>query len=129
MARAKASEAEHSEQESLIGTDAENTSLSNGAEPAAEPLEGSQSIDDIFGSLKTLLGTVEKLQKARQEVGDIKPLVVRLLDGELLSGDDLEQLKAGIGGLSRLVRIHDDYQAALSKAQPARNLLDQILKP
>ncbi|HEY9880916.1 MAG TPA: hypothetical protein V6D29_20830 [Leptolyngbyaceae cyanobacterium] len=128
MARAKASEAEHSEQESLIETDAEKTAPSNGAEPVAEPLEGSQSIDDIFGSLKTLLGTVEKLQKARQEVGDIKPLVVRLLDGELLSGDDLEQLKAGIGGLSRLVRIHDDYQAALSKAQPARNLLDQILR-
>lgn len=125
MARAKVSETEQPDQSISTDVDAETTPPDNGAEPIAE----GQSIDDIFGSLKTLLGTVEKLQKARQEVGDIKPLVVRILDGELLSGEDLEQLKAGIGGLSRLVRIHDDYQAALAKAQPARSLLDQILKP
>jgi len=94
------------------------------SDPAMEP----QQIDDIFASLKTLLSTVEKLQKARQDVGDIKPLLVRLLDGELLSGDDLEQLKVGVGGLSRLVRSYGDYQTALDKAQPARELLDQVLK-
>jgi len=94
---------------------------SDGLDPAA--------IDDIFKELKTLLSTVEKLQKARQEVGDIKPLVVRLLDGELLDGDDLEQLKSGLGGLAKLVRLHGDYQSALASAQPARGLLDQVLKP
>lgn len=90
---------------------------------------GSATIDDIFKELKTLLATVEKLQKARQDVGDIKPLVVRLLDGELLDGDDLEQLKTGLGGLAKLVRLHGDYQSALANAQPARGLLDQVLKP
>ncbi|HEY9878245.1 MAG TPA: hypothetical protein V6D29_07300 [Leptolyngbyaceae cyanobacterium] len=129
MARAKVSETERSDQDSLSNVDTESTPAASEADNGTESVEDSQNIDDIFGSLKTLLSTVEKLQKSRQEVGDIKPLVVRLLDGELLSGEDLEQLKAGIGGLSRLVRIHDDYQAALAKAQPARSLLDQILKP
>jgi hypothetical protein len=86
-----------------------------------------QSVDDILNSLKTLLTTVEKLQKIRQEVGDIKPLLVRMLDGELVAGEDLEQLKTGVSGLLRLVRAHSDHQAALAKAQTARSLLDEVL--
>jgi hypothetical protein len=85
-------------------------------------------IDDLFKDLKTLLSTVEKLQKARQDVGDIKPLILRLLDGELLAGDDLEELRSGISGLSKLLKLYGDYQGALERAQPARNILDQILK-
>ncbi len=56
---------------------------------ASDDLESvdADQIDDLFKDLKTLLGTVEKLQKARQDVGDIKPLILRLLDGELRSGD------------------------------------------
>jgi len=61
-------------------------------------------------------------------VGDIKPLLVRMLDGEVLSGDELEHLKAGVGGLFRLVRAYSDHQTALTNAQPARTLLDQVLK-
>lgn len=87
-----------------------------------------QAIDATFAALKTLLSTVEKLQKARQTVGDIKPLLVRLLDGEMLSGEDLETLKGGIGGLGKLVKLYSDYQIALDQAQPARDLLDDILK-
>ncbi|MGB3494425.1 MAG: hypothetical protein WBA57_16985 [Elainellaceae cyanobacterium] len=85
-------------------------------------------IDDVFKELKTLLSTVEKLQKARHDVGDIKPLLLRLLDGELLSGEDLDQLKSGVSGLSKLVKFYGDYQLALENAQPARALLDDVLK-
>lgn len=85
-------------------------------------------IDSLFKDLKSLLSTVEKLQKVREEVGDIKPLIIRLLDGELLEGDELEQLKSGVGGLSKLVRLYGDYQMALEQAQPARILLDQVIK-
>jgi hypothetical protein len=91
-------------------------------------LEDAQDIDDILNSLKSLLSTVEKLQKVRQEVGDIKPLIERMLDGELVGGEELEQLKVGVSGLNRLVRAYSDHHAALSKAQPARKLLDQVLK-
>ncbi|MBW4517472.1 MAG: hypothetical protein KME11_19890 [Timaviella obliquedivisa GSE-PSE-MK23-08B] len=87
-----------------------------------------QTVDDILNSLKALLSAVEKLQKIRQEVGDIKPLLVRMLDGDLVAGEELEQLKAGVGGLLRLVRAYGDHQAALTKAQTARSLLDEVLK-
>ncbi|MBW4527344.1 MAG: hypothetical protein KME18_19525 [Phormidium tanganyikae FI6-MK23] len=94
----------------------------------ATQVEPTQDIDEILNSLKTLLSTVEKLQKVRQEVGDIKPLLLRMLDGELMGGEELEQLKTGVGGLMRLVRAHSDHQTALVKAQSARGLLDEVLK-
>ncbi|MBW4506196.1 MAG: hypothetical protein KME64_06765 [Scytonematopsis contorta HA4267-MV1] len=94
----------------------------------SEPVEEVQDIDDILNSLKALLSTVEKLQKVRQEVGDIKPLVSRMLDGELVAGEELEQLKTGVNGINRLVRAYSDHQTALAKAQPARELLDRVLK-
>ncbi|MEM6350146.1 MAG: hypothetical protein AAF766_05225 [Cyanobacteria bacterium P01_D01_bin.14] len=87
-----------------------------------------EQIDDVFKELKTLLSTVEKLQKARQEVGDIKPALIRLLDGELIDGEELEPLKSGVSSLSKLVKIYGDYQASLKRAQPARDLLDTVLK-
>ncbi|MBW4541097.1 MAG: hypothetical protein KME43_18455 [Myxacorys chilensis ATA2-1-KO14] len=93
-----------------------------------ESVEDSQDVDSILNSLKTLLSSVEKLQKIRQEVGDIKPLLTRMLDGELVSGEDLEMLKTGVGGLFRLVRAYSDHQAALAKAQSARKLLDEVLR-
>jgi Fic family protein len=93
-----------------------------------EPASDAQEVEDSLTALKTLLGTVEKLQKVRQEVGDIKSLLIRMLDGEVMSGEDLEQLKAGVGGLFRLVRAYSDHQTALVNAQSARTLLDQVLK-
>jgi hypothetical protein len=114
------------EDEPIEGAD---LSLAIAPEPESNPAQSGdvQSVDDILNSLKTLLSTVEKLQKIRQEVGDIKPLLTRMLDGELVAGDDLEQLKTGVSGLLRLVRAHSDHQAALAKAQTARTLLDEVL--
>ncbi|NEQ52687.1 MAG: hypothetical protein F6K11_21545 [Leptolyngbya sp. SIO3F4] len=97
------------------------------AAPASQPVD-TDNLDTVFSALKTLMTTVDKLQKSRQEVGDIKPLIVRMLDGELLSGDELETLKTGVSGLSKLVKIYSDYQVALEKAQPAREILDTVLK-
>ena len=85
-------------------------------------------LDGIFKELKTLLNTVEKLQKAREDVGDIKPMLIRLLDGELISGNELDQLKSGVTGLAKLIKLYSDYQQALEKAQPARTWLDTVLK-
>lgn len=87
-----------------------------------------QAIDETFTALKALLSSVEKLQKARQSVGDIKPLLIRLLDGEMLTDEELEELKSGVSGLNKLVKLYGDYQDALTKAQPARDLLDATLK-
>lgn len=110
----------------ILNTDSPVVAADNG-EAVAEAVDPDQ-IDDLFKDLKTLLSTVEKLQKARQDVGDIKPLMLRLLDGELLAGEELEDLRGGISGLSKLLKLYGDYQSALDRAQPARGVLDQILK-
>ncbi|MBW4674169.1 MAG: hypothetical protein KME52_09150 [Desmonostoc geniculatum HA4340-LM1] len=124
MARSNGIKSETSAQELPTTSDQDTVTI----EEELESVEGGQNIDDILNSLKSLLSSVEKLQKVRQEVGDIKPLIGRMLDGELVSGEELEQLKTGVSSLFRLVRAHSDHQAALAKAQPARNLLDQVLK-
>ncbi|MBD2341376.1 hypothetical protein H6G64_30985 [Calothrix sp. FACHB-156] len=125
MAKTNAAKSDTSVEESSAVADNEETTT---VEDTPQAAEDSQDIDEILNSLKALLSAVEKLQKVRQEVGDIKPLVVRMLDGELLVGEELEQLKSGVNGLLKLVRVYSDHQAALAKAQPARNLLDEILK-
>lgn len=98
------------------------------AESSSELVVNTEDIDHCLNALKTLLSTVEKLQKVRQDVGDIKPLLVRMLDGEVITGEELEQLKTGVGGLFRLVRAYSDHQSALVNAQSARHLLDQVLR-
>ncbi|MBW4642075.1 MAG: hypothetical protein KME23_03510 [Goleter apudmare HA4340-LM2] len=125
MVRTNGAKTETSAQELPTVSDIEDTVT---IEDSPAPVEDVQDIDDILNSLKSLLSTVEKLQKARQEVADIKPLIGRMLDGELASGEELEQLKTSVSGLSRLVRAYGDHQAALAKAQSARQLLDQLLK-
>lgn len=94
----------------------------------SDPVPNNQDVEESLNALKALLSAVEKLQKVRQEVGDIKPLLIRMLDGEVVAGDELEQLKAGVGGLFKLVRAYSDHQTALANAQAARELLDQVLK-
>ncbi|MCC5618537.1 hypothetical protein LC605_26310 [Nostoc sp. CHAB 5836] len=124
MARSSGVTTETSVQQLPTVSDKDTLTIEN----SPKPVEDAQDIDDILNSLKTLLSTLEKLQKVRQEVGDIKPLIGRMLDGELVAAEELEQLKAGVSSLSRLVRAYNDHQVALAKAQPARNLLDQVLK-
>lgn len=122
-----AATAQESDAQDLVATEAVSDSDESDSDES-DSVEDIQDVDSILNSLKTLLSTVEKLQKIRQEVGDIKPLLVRMLDGELVSGDDLEMLKTGVGGLFRLVRAYTDHQAALAKAQSARKLLDEVLR-
>ncbi|MEH2424744.1 MAG: hypothetical protein V7K48_28745 [Nostoc sp.] len=128
MARSNGVKNETSAQELPTISDKDTVTIEDLPEDSAVPVEDVQDIDDILNSLKSLLSNLEKLQKVRQEVGDIKPLIGRMLDGELVAGEELEQLKAGVSSLSRLVRAYNDHQAALAKAQSARNLLDQVLK-
>lgn len=124
MARSNGVKTETSTQELPTVSDVQDSV----AEENSEAVENVQDIDSILNSLKTLLSTVEKLQKIRQDVGDIKPLIERMLDGEIMAGEELEQLKTGVSGLSRLIRAYSDHQDALANAQPARDFLDQVLK-
>jgi hypothetical protein len=123
MARTNKTETEAPE-DLPIAPDSEEPTIAESPQPPVNE----QDIDSVLTSLKTLLSSVEKLQKIRLEVGDIKPLLLRMLDGDLVSGDELEQLKTGVSGLLRLVRAHSDHQTALEKAQTARTLLDEVFK-
>jgi hypothetical protein len=123
MARTNKTETEAPE-DLPIDSDSEEPTIAESPQPPVNE----QDIDSVLTSLKTLLSSVEKLQKIRLEVGDIKPLLLRMLDGDLVSGDELEQLKTGVSGLLRLVRAHSDHQTALEKAQTARALLDEVFK-
>jgi len=129
MARLNGGKAEQHTLESSAIADLEDAEVSaDVSEPIPDiHVADVQSIDDCLNALKTLLSTVEKLQKVRFEIGDVKPFLIRMLDGEVMAGEELEQLKTGVGGLSRLIRAYSDHQAALTKAQPARDLLDQVL--
>lgn len=137
MARTNGGKTEQHTQKSSAVTELEEIAMADNvpevdnapeSENAPEPEVDTQAIDDSLNALKALLSAVEKLQKVRQEVGDIKSLLLRMLDGEVMSGEELEQLKSGVGGLARLVKAYGDHQTALTKAQPARELLDQVLK-
>lgn len=131
MARTNGGKTEQHTQKSSAVTELEELPVAENvpeSENVPEPEVDTQAIDDSLNALKALLSAVERLQKVRQEVGDIRPLLLRMLDGEVMSGEELEQLKTGVGGLSRLVKAYGDHQTALTKAQPARELLDQVLK-
>ncbi|QLE45633.1 hypothetical protein FD723_35835 (plasmid) [Nostoc sp. C052] len=108
-------------------SDAIEPKVAKNAENVAQTVENSLDSDDILNSLKTLLITIEKLQKVRLEAGDIKPLIEQMLDGEPVRGEEIEKAKIGANALNRLVRAYSDHQAALLKAQSARTLLDQVL--
>lgn len=90
-------------------------------------MENALDSDEILNSLKTLLSTLEKLQKVRLEAGDIKLVIEQMLDGEIVRGEEIEKAKTGASKLNRLVRAYSDHQAALFKSQPARTLLDLVL--
>ncbi len=78
MTKANRAKTEMSEQELPSVSDIEDPVT---VKEESEAVEDAQNIDDILNSLKTLLSTVEKLQKVRQEVGDIKPLIGRKKSG------------------------------------------------
>jgi hypothetical protein len=128
MARSNGVKTEPLPKDSLQEADLEEIETVEVVEVSSQPATGEMEIENCLNALKSLLSAVEKLQKVRQEVGDIKPLLVRMLDGEVIAGEELDQLKTGVGGLFKLVRAYSDHQAALANAQPARQLLDDVLK-
>ena len=107
--------------------DAAEPKLVDDAEDVAQPVGNVLDSDDILNSLKTLLNSIEKLQKVRLEAGDIKPLIEQMLDGKPVMSEELEKAKIGASTLNRLVRAYSDHQDALLKAQSARTLLSQVL--
>lgn len=100
ISRPNAHKTEISEPELPIDLEELDLPVVEATEPLSESGEDIPDIDEILNSLKALLNTVEKLQKIRQDVTDILPMLLKMLDGELVSGEELEQLKTGVGVFS-----------------------------
>ncbi|MGF1514389.1 MAG: hypothetical protein ACFB5Z_11940 [Elainellaceae cyanobacterium] len=84
------------------------------------------SIDEAIRSLQDLANVQLKLQKERSAIENLE-LIHRMLDGELLSEEQLAIVKRSLKGLSKYAGLHATYKIALADAQRARDLIDQII--
>lgn len=94
----------------------------------AEPGE-TYKPDDISAAIRSLqeLANIQiKLQKERSAVENLE-LIHQMLDGELLSEDNLAIVKRSLKGLSKYAELHATYKTVLAEAQQARDLIDQII--
>ncbi|MGF1537565.1 MAG: hypothetical protein ACFB4J_13930 [Elainellaceae cyanobacterium] len=85
--------------------------------------------DDISAAIRSLqeLANIQiKLQKERSAVDNLE-LIHQMLDGELLSEDELAIVKRSLKGLSKYAELHATYKTVLAEAQQARDLIDQII--
>lgn len=84
------------------------------------------SINDAIQKLQNLADVQIKLRKERSSIESLD-LLQKMLDGELLSDDELTTVKASLKGLSKYAALHNSYKACLEDAQAARDLIDQII--
>ncbi|MGJ3252295.1 MAG: hypothetical protein ACFE0J_14375 [Elainellaceae cyanobacterium] len=102
-----------------------NTSSSNSNTSAGEQYT-SESINDAIRKLQGLADVQLKLCKERKSIESLE-LFQKMLDGELLSEDELETIKASLKGLSKYASLHSSYRSRLEEAQHARDLIDHII--
>ena len=85
-----------------------------------------EAINAAIAALQDLANIQLKLQKERGAIEQLD-LVQRMLDGEMLSEEDLLAVKRSLKGLGKYAGHYADYQTALERAQQARDLIDQII--
>jgi predicted transcriptional regulator len=84
------------------------------------------AIDTAISKLQSLADVQLKLQKERNSITNLE-LIQKMLDGELLSEDELTTVKTALKGLSKYAALHNSYKVCLEEAQQARHLIDQII--
>lgn len=84
------------------------------------------SIDAAISKLQSLADLQLKLRKERNSIESLE-LLPRMLDGELLTEDELATVKTALKGLSKYAALHNSYKVCLEEAQQARDLIDQII--
>jgi hypothetical protein len=93
---------------------------------ATEQVYTSESIDEAIRKLQSLTDIQIKLRKERNSIESLD-LMQRMLDGELLSEDELNTVKSSLKGLSKYASLHNSYKTCLEEAQQARDLIDQVI--
>lgn len=84
------------------------------------------SIDAAISKLQNLADLQLKLRKERNSIESLE-LIPKMLDGELLTEDELAIVKTALKGLSKYAALHNSYKVCLEEAQQARDLIDQII--
>ncbi|MGB3612454.1 MAG: hypothetical protein WBA10_01580 [Elainellaceae cyanobacterium] len=108
---------------------ATSTASAPSTAPAVAVLDDTHTpdaINDAISALQDLANVQLKLQKERSSIERLE-LVHRMLDGELLTEDELTSVKQSLKGLGKYAGLYASYQAALENAQQARDLIDQII--
>lgn len=98
----------------------------NSSNTGAGEQYSSESINDAIRKLQGLADVQLKLCKERKSIESLE-LFQKMLDGELLSEDELETIKASLKGLSKYASLHSSYRDRLEEAQHARDLIDHII--
>lgn len=84
------------------------------------------SIDAAISKLQNLADLQLKLRKERNSIESLE-LLPKMLDGELLTEEELATVKTALKGLSKYAALHNSYKVCLEEAQQARDLIDQII--
>lgn len=104
----------------------ETTAPNQTASASPEPQHTPDTIDIAISKLQSLADVQLKLQKERNSIASLE-LIQKMLDGELLSEDELTTVKTALKGLSKYAALHHSYKICLEEAQHARHLIDQII--
>ncbi|HHP7243172.1 MAG TPA: hypothetical protein ACFE0H_00655 [Elainellaceae cyanobacterium] len=99
---------------------------SSSPKPGAGEQYTSESINDAIRKLQGLADVQLKLCKERKSIESLE-LFQKMLDGELLSEEELETIKTSLKGLSKYASLHSSYRSRLEEAQHARDLIDHII--
>lgn len=102
-----------------------STPKTNGS-AASKELYTAESVNEAIRKLQSLADIQLKLQKERKAIESLD-LIQKMLDGELLSENELVTVKASLKGLSKYATLHTTYKTCLEDAQQARDLIDHIL--
>jgi hypothetical protein len=123
----------------LLNEEKLNTNLEDGFGPdefieVREPsANGSSPEDDeIVEAVQTLnnFATLKlKTQESKQEALEIRALVDLLFSDDVISEDQVTQLKEGFKVLKTFAQANIKYREAKSQAETARTTLDRALKP
>ncbi|MEA5553748.1 hypothetical protein VB713_22675 [Anabaena cylindrica UHCC 0172] len=97
-------------------------------EPATDTASGEDAITQAVQILNNLATLKLKVQESRAEALEIRKAVDVLFSDNLVTEEEITRLKEGFKVLKNFAQANIRYQDAKTKAEQARQVLDQALK-
>jgi hypothetical protein len=120
----------------LMDTGKLPTDLSNGfspsefievKEPTPQPSDGEDAVTHAVQVLSNLANLKMKVQSSREEAMDVRTQIDKLFSDELVTEEELANLKQGFKVLKTFAQSNVRYREARSQAEEARQILDRAL--